>query len=144
MVALLTFPLVLPGWFCPLCPLLPAQSWTLMYLYIYIYIIYLLLTVCWDYSWLWCTGFLLRWLLVVEHRPWASVVGHVDSRGLGSCGSRALEHRLSSCALTQLLCGMWDLPRPGMEPVPPEVVGGVLTPEPPGKPPTRVLMPRKP
>ena len=82
--------------------------------------------------------------LVVEHRPWASVIGHVDSRGLGSCGSRALEHRLSSCALTQLLCGMSNLPRSGMEPVPPEVVGGVLTPEPPGKPPTRILMPRKP
>ena len=77
---------------------------------------------------------------LVEHRPWASVVA---ARGLNSCGSRALEHRLSSCALTQLLCGMWDLPRPGIEPVPSEVAGGVLTPEPPGKPPTRILTPQK-
>ena len=37
--------------------------------------------------------------LVAEHR--------LQMRRLSSCGSRA-----------QLLCGMWDLPRPGLEPVP--------------------------
>ena len=36
--------------------------------------------------------------LVVEHK--------LQMRRLSSCGSRA-----------QLLCGMWDLPRPGLEPV---------------------------
>ena len=37
--------------------------------------------------------------------------------GLSSCGSRALEHRLSSCGtLAQLLRGMWDLSGPGLEP----------------------------
>ena len=42
----------------------------------------------------------------------------VVARGLSSCGSRALERRLSSCgARAQLLCGMWDLPRPGLKPV---------------------------
>ena len=36
--------------------------------------------------------------------------------GLSSCSSLALEHRLSSCgAWAQLLCGMWDLPRSGIE-----------------------------
>ena len=34
--------------------------------------------------------------------------------GVSSCGSWALEHRLSSCgAWAELLRGMWDLPRPG-------------------------------
>ena len=38
--------------------------------------------------------------LVAEHR--------LHTRRLSSCGSRA-----------QLLCGMWDLPRPGLEPLVP-------------------------
>ena len=37
--------------------------------------------------------------------------------GFSSCGSWALEHRLSSRgAWAQLLLSMWDLPGPGMEP----------------------------
>ena len=56
---------------------------------------------------------------------WASVV---VAHGLSSCGSRALEHRLSSCgAWALLLCGMWDLPGPGLEPVSPALAGGFLT-----------------
>ena len=43
---------------------------------------------------------------------------------LSSCGSRA-----------QLLCGMWDPPRPGLEPVSPALTGRLSTTEPPGKPP---------
>ena len=54
---------------------------------------------------------------------WASVV---VAHGLSSCGSRALEHRLSSC-------GMWDLPGLGIEPVSPALLGGFLTTAPPGK-----------
>ena len=63
---------------------------------------------------------------------WASVaVAH----GLSSCGSRALEHGLSSCGTrAQLLHGMWDLPRPGLEPGSPALAGGFLTTAPPGKP----------
>ena len=53
--------------------------------------------------------------LVAEHR--------LQTRRLSSCGSRA-----------QLLRGMWDLPRPGLEPVSPALAGGFSTPEPPGKP----------
>ena len=43
-----------------------------------------------GYSLLWCTGFSLRWLLLLRS---------VGSRcaGFGSCGSWTLEHRLSSC-----------------------------------------------
>ena len=55
--------------------------------------------------------------------------------GLGSCGSRALERRLSSCgARAQLLHGTWDLPRPGLEPVSAALAGRFLTTVPPGQP----------
>ena len=68
---------------------------------------------------------------------WASVV---VARGLSSCGSQALEHRLSSCdARAQLLRGMWDLLRPGIEPVSPALAGGFLTTVPPGKSPLNLL-----
>ena len=52
---------------------------------------------------------------VAEHR--------LQTRRLSSCGSRA-----------QLLRGMWDLPRPGLEPVSPALEGGFSTTVPPGKP----------
>ena len=54
--------------------------------------------------------------LVAEHR--------LQTRRLSSCGSR-----------TQLLCGMWDLPRPVLEPVSPALAGRFSTTAPPGKPP---------
>ena len=52
------------------------------------------------------------------------VAGHrLQTRRLSSCGSRA-----------QLLRGMWDLPRPGLEPVFPALAGRFSTTAPPGKP----------
>ena len=44
-----------------------------------------------GYSSLWCAGFSLRWLLLLRS---------AGSRyaGFSSCGSQALEHRLSSCS----------------------------------------------
>ena len=46
-------------------------------------------------------------------------------------------HRLSSCGSgAQLLRGMWDLPRPGLEPVSPALAGRFSTTAPPGKPKT--------
>ena len=53
--------------------------------------------------------------LVAEHR--------FQTRRLSNCGSRA-----------QLLRGMWDLPRPGLEPVSPALAGRFSTAAPPGKP----------
>ena len=47
---------------------------------------------------------------------------------LSSCGSRA-----------QLLHGMWDLPRPGLEPVSPALAGRLPTTTPPGKPVMRIF-----
>ena len=52
---------------------------------------------------------------VAEHR--------LQMRRLSNCGSQA-----------QLLCGMWDLPRPGLEPVSPALAGRLSTTAPPGKP----------
>ena len=53
------------------------------------------------------------------------VAGHrLQTCRLSSCGSRA-----------QLLRGMWDLPRPGLEPVSPALAGRFSTTAPPGKPP---------
>ena len=63
---------------------------------------------------------------------WASVV---VAHGLQRAGSVAVAHRLSSCGTwAQLLCGMWNLPRPGFEPVSPALAGGFLTAAPPRKP----------
>ena len=53
--------------------------------------------------------------LVAEHR--------IQTHRLSSCGSRA-----------QLLRGMWDLPRPGLEPMSPAWAGRFSTTVPPGKP----------
>ena len=48
---------------------------------------------------------------------------------------RLQTHRLSSCGLrAQLLRGMWDLPRPGLEPVSPALADRFSTTVPPGKP----------
>ena len=52
---------------------------------------------------------------VAEHR--------LQTRRLSNCGSRA-----------QLLRGMWDPPRPGLEPASPALAGRLSTTAPPGKP----------
>ena len=54
--------------------------------------------------------------LVAEHR--------LQTRRLSNCASRA-----------ELLHGMWDPPRPGLEPVSPALAGRLSTTAPPGKPP---------
>ena len=55
--------------------------------------------------------------------------------GFSSCGSLALELRLSCCgAWAPPLRGMWDPPRPGPKPVSPALAGGLPTTAPPGKP----------
>ena len=53
--------------------------------------------------------------LVAEHR--------LQTRRLSNCGTRA-----------QPLRGMWDPPRPGLEPVSPALAGRLPTTAPPGKP----------
>ena len=58
---------------------------------------------------------------VAEHR--------LQTRRLSNCGSRA-----------QLLRGMWDLPRPGLEPVSSALAGRFSTTAPPGKPLKSLIM----
>ena len=68
----------------------------------------------------------------------ASLVRSTGSRhvGFSSCGTWALERRLSSCSARALsLRGMWDFLGPGIEPVSPTLAGGFLTTVLPGKPP---------
>ena len=80
------------------------------------------------YSSLRCADFSLRWLLLLQSMGSRRV-------SFSSCGSWALERRLSSCgARAQLLSGMWDLPGPGLEPMSPALAGRFLTTVPPGKP----------
>ena len=80
-----------------------------------------------------CKGFLQLWQAgATLHRGAlspltvaASLVGEhrLQMRRLSNCGSRA-----------QLLRGMWDLSRPGTEPVSPALAGRLSTTAPPGKP----------
>ena len=58
--------------------------------------------------------------LVAEHR--------LQTRRLSNCGSWA-----------QPLCSMWDLPRPGLEPMSPVLTGRFSPTAPPGKPHTSSL-----
>ena len=68
-------------------------------------------------------GFSLRWLLLLRARALGALASVVVACRLSSCGSRA-----------QLLCGMWDLPGPGLEPVSPAMAGRLPTTGPPEKP----------
>ena len=88
-----------------------------------------------GYSSLWCTCFSLQWLLLLRSTGSRRTGFSSCGAGLSSCGSWALERRLSSCgARAQLLRSMWDLPGLGLEHVSPALVGGFLTTAPPGKP----------
>ena len=56
--------------------------------------------------------------LVAEQRLSGAWASGVAAGVLSSCGSRAAEHRLRICdTRAQLLRSMWDLPRPGIEPM---------------------------
>ena len=67
-------------------------------------------------------------LFIAVHGPLTVVASLVAEHRLQT-------HRLSSCgSRTQLLRGMWDLPRPGLEPVSPALAGRFSTTAPPGKP----------
>ena len=55
--------------------------------------------------------------------------------GFSCCRTQALEYMGSVVVAHGLSCsGMWDLPRPRIESMTPELAGGVLTTGPPGKP----------
>ena len=62
-------------------------------------------------------------LFIAVRGPLTVAASLVAERRLSNYGSRA-----------QLLCGMWDLPRPGLEPVSPALAGRFSTTAPPAKP----------
>ena len=78
-----------------------------------------------GYSSLWCVGFSLRWLLFSQSRgsrctgfsscgTWASSCGsRALEHRLSSCGPWALEHRLSSCGARSSHCGGFSFHRAG-------------------------------
>ena len=73
-------------------------------------------------------------LFIAVHRPLtiaASLVAEhrLQTRRRSSCGSQA-----------QLLHGMWDLPRPGLEPMSPALAGRFSTATSPGKPSSFLLI----
>ena len=98
----------------------------LIFIYLFIY-----LWLCWVFV-------SVRGLSLV-----AASGGHSSSRCAGLSLSRPLVaehrlqmHRLSNCgSRAQLLRGLWDLPRPGLEPVSPPLAGRFSTTAPPGKSP---------
>ena len=103
-----------------------ALFFFLIHLFIYLFIFGCVGSsfLCEGFLWLWRAGATLHRgrgpltvaaSLVVEHR--------LQTRTPSSCGSRA-----------QLLRGMWDPPRPGLEPVSPALAGRFSTTAPPGKP----------
>ena len=105
-------------------------------LFLYAYILFLCIYVC-MYVW-------LCWVFVSVRglSPIAASGGHSSSRCAGLSLSQPLvaEHRLQTRRLSncgsraQLLRGMWDLPRPGLEPASPALAGRFSTTAPPGKP----------
>ena len=103
----------------------PRSNSFLIYLFIYLFLAVLGLCFCarafsscgkWGPLFIAVHGPLtIAASLVAEHR--------LQTRRLSSCGSRA-----------QSLRRMWDLPRPGLEPVSPALAGRFSTTVPPGKP----------
>ena len=88
-----------------------------------------------------CAGFLQlqRAGATLPSSAGASHCGSFSCCGAQALGARAsvvVAHGLSRCGMrAQLLRSMWDLPRPGLEPVSPALAGGLfLTTAPPGKP----------
>ena len=63
------------------------------------------------------------------------VCGPLTITGSPVVEHRLHTHRLSNCgSWAQLLRGMWDPPRPGLEPVSPALAGRLSTTAPPGNP----------
>ena len=77
---------------------------------------------------LWCSGVSLQWLLLL----W--------STGSRAHGLQQLWHKGLVVPRLSHILGMWDLPKPGMEPVSPALAGQFFTTEPPGKPPHAVFI----
>ena len=77
-----------------------------------------------------------KWGATLHRDAWAS-----HYRSLSCAEHRLQTHKLSICgSRAQLLCGMWDLPRPGLKPVSPALAGRLSTTAPPGKAPNNLFL----
>ena len=78
--------------------------------------------------------------IAVRGPPFIAVRGPFSIAAPPAAGHRLQTRRLSNCgSRAQPLRGMWDLPRPGLEPVSPAPAGRLSTTAPPGKPPAEFL-----
>ena len=67
-------------------------------------------------------------LLRAEHKLQSVQASVVEARGISSCDARIPEHRLNSCdTWAQLLCGILDLPGPGIKHMSPALAGRFFT-----------------
>ena len=88
---------------------------------------------------------LFQWGLVSNRGEWGLLCGCgrglLIARGFPCWGAPALgQAGFSSCGpWAPFLCGMWDLPEPGIEPVSPTLAGGFYITEPPEKPTTNIF-----
>lgn len=119
-----------------------------MYFYFWLHFVTLLsyspVVVSGGFSLLCRVGFTFGgWGLLSSCGVWGSPCGGFSccrAPALGLLGFSSWAHGLNSCgAQAQLLCGLWDPPGPGIEPLLPVLAGGFLTPEPPGKPNMRIF-----
>ena len=83
-------------------------------------------------------------LFIAERGPlFIAVRGPFTIAAPPAAGHRLQTRRLSSCgSRAQSLRGMWDPPRPGLEPVSPALAGRLSTTTPPGKPACGILVPQ--
>ena len=98
-----------------------------MFIYLFIYLFLAVLGLCFCARAFPSRG---KWgpLFIAVHGPLTIAASpaaehRLQTRRLSNCGSRA-----------QPLCGMWDPPRPGLEPASPALAGRFSTTAPPGKP----------
>ena len=97
---------------------------------------------CWVFLAVWAFSSFSEQALHSSCGARASPCG-ISSGSKGVWVSVVAARRLSSCnSGAQLLCSMWNLPRPGIEPVSPASAGRFFTPETPGKPREGCLMSR--
>ena len=94
-------------------------TWALKFLFCFVFLFFVVLGLCCSMGF---PQLLWKGLLFLSAR--ASHCG-----GISCCGAWALgAHRFSNCrAWSQLLCSTWNLLRPGLKPMSPELADGFLT-----------------
>ena len=81
------------------------KKYSILFIYLYFWLRWVFVAACGlslvavsgGYSLLWCTGFSLWWLPLLQSTGSRRAGSVVVAQGLRSCGSQALECRLSSC-----------------------------------------------